>query len=217
MPSARVYPQLTMLTQKQCETIHLASLEILRRTGVRIFHPGALDLLRQTEAVITDGNLVRMPPGLVEWALRQAPPRAVLCKRGTSEVMARLEGTEVNFGTGSDCLHYLDPRSGEHRPFTQEQDIIDCIHVADALPELAFCMSIGIPSDLAQKDIYRHQFATLLKHTAKPVVFTCNDRADCEAIVAMAAAAAGGSEALRLNPNLLLYSEPSTQIGRAHV
>jgi trimethylamine---corrinoid protein Co-methyltransferase len=212
MQNTRAYPQLTMLTERQCRTIHLASLEILRHTGVRIYHPGALDLLRQTEAVITDDNLVRMPPGLVEWALRQAPPRAVLCKRGTSEVMARLEGTEVNFGTGSDCLHYLDPRSGEHRPFAQEQDIIDCIHVADALPELAFCMSMGIPTDLTQTNVYPYQFATLLKHTVKPVVFTCHDRADCEAIVAMATAAAGGLAALRLNPNLLLYSEPSTPL-----
>ena len=78
------YPKLTMMTESQCEAIHLASLEILRRTGVRIYHQEALDLLRQTEAVITDDNLVRFPPGLVEWALRQAPPRAVLCKRGTS-------------------------------------------------------------------------------------------------------------------------------------
>ena len=63
------FPVMRTLSQDQCETIHLASLEILRRTGVRIFHDGALDLLRQTDAVITDGNLVRFPSGLVEWAL----------------------------------------------------------------------------------------------------------------------------------------------------
>jgi trimethylamine--corrinoid protein Co-methyltransferase len=40
----------------------------------------------------------------------------------------------------------------------------------------------------------------------------CDDRADCEAIAAMAAAAAGGMKQLRLNPTLLLYSEPSTPL-----
>jgi trimethylamine---corrinoid protein Co-methyltransferase len=183
------YPKLSMMSEAQCETIHLASLEILRRTGVRVFHPEALDLLRQTEAVITDGNLVRFPPGLVEWALRQAPSRVALCKRGGGEVSARLEGMEVNFGTGSDCLRYLDPRTGEHRLFTTK-DVIDCIHLVDALPELAFSMSMGIPSDLHTPNAYREQFATLLEHTTKPVVFVCDDRADCEAITAMAAAAA---------------------------
>jgi len=205
------FPQMQMLNRAQCEAIHHASLEILRRTGVRVYHQEALDLLRKTDAVITDENLVRFPPGLVEWALKQAPSRVVLCKRGSSEVAARLEEMEVNFGTGSDCLRYLDPRTGEHRLFTSK-DVIDCIHLVDALPELAFCMSMGIPSDLGLSSAYRQQYAMLLEHTAKPVVFVCDDRADCEAIAAMAAAAAGGMEQLRLNPTLLLYSEPSTPL-----
>jgi trimethylamine--corrinoid protein Co-methyltransferase len=200
-----------MLSQEQCETVHRASLEILRRTGVRVYHEEALKLLRGTDAVVTDENLVRFPPGLVEWALKQAPSRIALCHRGSNRVAAPLEGWEVNFGTGSDCPNYLDPRVGERRPFTMA-DVIDCIHVVDALPELDFCMSMGIPSDLKTANPYRQQFALMLQHTAKPIVFVCDDRADCEAITAMAAAAAGGMEPLRLNPTLLLYSEPSTPL-----
>jgi trimethylamine--corrinoid protein Co-methyltransferase len=204
-------PRLEMFNREQCETIHWASLEILRRTGVRVYHEEALNLLRQTDAVITDGNLVRFPPGLVEWALAQAPSRIVLCRRGSDEVVARLEGREVNFGPGSDCPNYLDPRTGEHRRFTVA-DVVDAIHVVDALPELAFCMSMGIPSDLRIASPYRQQFALMMEHTTKPIVFVGNDRADCEGIVAMAMAATGGVEALRLNPTLLLYSEPSTPL-----
>ena len=204
-------PRLTMLSREQCDTIHRASLEILRRTGVRIYHSGALNLLRQTDAVIADDNLVRFPPGLVEWALKQAPSRIALCRRGSSQILAALEGRLVNFGTGSDCPNVLDPYSGQHRPFTVP-DVVNCIHLVDALPELAFCMSMGIPSDLASSNAYRRQFALMLEHTVKPIVFVCDDRADCEAIAAMAAAAAGGMEALRLNPTLLLYSEPSTPL-----
>lgn len=205
------FPKLGMLNQDQCELVHRTSLEILRRTGVRVFHSGALDLLSQTDAVITDQNLVRFPAGLVAWALEQAPPRVALCRRGSNHVAAPLEGRKVNFGTGSDCLNYLDPRTGERRPFTTP-DVVDAIHVVDALPELDFCMSMGIPSELDTDNAYQHQFALMLEHTTKPIVFVCDDRADCEAIAAMAASAAGGMEALRLNPTLLLYSEPSTPL-----
>lgn len=208
-------PRLTMLDDEQCNTIHRASLEILRRTGVRVYHDGALDLLRQTDAVISDENLVRFPPGLVEWALRQAPTRIALCRRGSSEVVVHLEGRAVNFGPGSDCPNYLDPDSGERRRF-MVADVIDCIHLADALPELAFCMSMGIPADLGTANAYRQQFALMLEHTTKPIVFVCDDRSDCEAIAAMASAAAGGVEQLRLNPTLLLYSEPSTPLKHSH-
>ena len=204
-------PHLTMLDREQCETIHRASLEILRRTGVRVFHREALELLGHTDALISDENLVRFPPGLIEWALGQAPSRIALCRRAGGEVAAPLEGRAVNFGTGSDCPNYLDPRTGERRRFTAA-DVIDCIRVVDALPELSFCMSMGIPSDEETANAYRRQFALMLEHTVKPVVFVCDDRADCEAIAAMAAAAAGGMEALRLNPTLLLYSEPTTPL-----
>ena len=52
----------------------------------------------------------------------------------------------------------------------------------------------------------------MLEHTVKPNVFVCDDRADCEAVVAMAAAAAGGLAALETSQTLLLYSEPSTPL-----
>jgi trimethylamine--corrinoid protein Co-methyltransferase len=211
MSEQAALPQLAMLGAEQCDAIHRASLEILRRTGVRVFHKEALDLLQSTEALVTDENLVRLPPGLVEWALSRAPSRMALCKRGGNEVLVKLEGREVSFGPGSDCPNYLDPRTGERRPFTR-QDVVDSIHVVDALREIGFCMSMGIPSDLETANAYRQQFALMLEHTIKPIVFVCDDRTDCEAIAAMAAAAAGGRDELRLNPNLLLYSEPTTPL-----
>lgn len=204
-------PRLTMLNRQQCEIIHNASLEILRRTGVRVHHAGALKLLRHADARITDGNLAQIPAGLVEWALRQAPSRIALCRRGTAEPVMRLEADNVYYGPGSDCPNYLDPRTGQRRPFTQA-DLVACIRLVDALPELRFCMSMGIPADAGLTSPYRLQFALMLTHTEKPIVFVCDDAADCEAITAMAAAAAGGLAELRLNPTLLLYSEPTTPL-----
>ncbi len=204
-------PRLEMFDRAQCEQIHLASLEILRRTGVRVFQDEALDLLKEAGAQVSDENLVRIPARLVEWALKQAPSRIGLCARGSDRVVVPLEGRQVNFGPGSDCLNYLDPNTGETRPFTRA-DVADCIRLVDALPELGFLMSMGIPSDLKIANVYRQQFAMMLEHSAKPIVFVCDDRADCEAITAMAAAAAGGMEKLRLNPTLLLYSEPTTPL-----
>ncbi len=181
-------PRLAMLSREQCEVVHRASLEILRRTGVRIHHDGALALLGQTDALITDTNLVRFPAGLVEWAVKQAPSRVALCSRGSDQVAVPLEGRQVSFGPGSDCPNYLDPRTGQHRSFTVA-DVVDAIHVVDALPELGFCMSMGIPSDWTTANAYRLQFSLMLEHTTKPIVFVCDDRADCEAIAAMAAVA----------------------------
>jgi len=202
------FPSFGMLSRDHCEIIHRQSLELLRRTGVRVFHDGALALLRASGQVyIEEDNRVRFEPGLVEWALRQPPSRIPLCKRGSDEVIAPLEGRNVCFGTGSDCLTYLDPRNAERRRFNRD-DLVDCVHVVDACRELQFCMSMGVIGDHP----YREQFALMLQHTTKPIVFVCDDRADTEAIVAMAAAAAGGLEKLRHNPSLLIYTEPSSPL-----
>ena len=211
-------PRLTMLDQSDREAIHNASLEILRRTGVRVYHRPAVDILRQGGATVTDDNLVRIPPALVEWALAQAPTQVTLCRRGDTRPSVILAGHNVHYGPGSDCPNYLDPRTAARRPF-RTADVVDCIRLVDALPELDFCMSMGIPSEWAGSaedgrpaGPYQLQYALMLQHTEKPVVFVCDDVRDCEAIAAMAAAAAGGMEELRLNPTLALYSEPTTPL-----
>jgi len=204
-------PQLSLLGCPPCDVIHHASVEILRRTGVRVYHEAARRLLYDAGARLTDGKRVQIPAGMVAWALAQAPSSVTLCSRGEDSAAVSLTGRRVSFGPGSDCPNYLDPRSGERRPFTTA-DLIDCIKLVDGLPELDFCMSMGVPADLDGESPYRHQFALMLEQTSKPIVFVAEDRADCEAIAAMAAEAAGCAASLRLNPSILLYSEPSSPL-----
>lgn len=205
-----VTPSLRFMDKDQCEKIHHASLEILRRTGVRVHHDEAVALLKEAGCPVEDGNLVKILPSLVEWALSKAPPVIALCSRGTDFASVPLEPGVTTFGPGSDCPYYLDPRKGERRPFTLA-DLRDCARLADALPEIGFLMSMGIPRDFAG-NTYRRQYATLIENSVKPVVFVCNDGEDCQAIVAAAAVVAGGMDRLRLNPTLLLYSEPTTPL-----
>ncbi|RME62156.1 MAG: trimethylamine methyltransferase, partial [Caldilineae bacterium] len=186
-----------------------ASLQILARTGVRVLEPQARLLLKEAGASVED-ELVRIPEELVSWALEQTPNQVALYSRGGKEVAAPLYGRNVNFGPGSDCPNFLDPRQGR-RPFTAA-DVAACVRLCDALPQIAFTMSMGIPSDVDAALQYRHQYALMLTNSTKPSVFVANDRADCEAIVEMAAAVAGGLENLQAHPTLLLYSEPTSPL-----
>lgn len=199
-----------MLSPDECLRIHRASCSILRKTGVNVFNDTGLDLLRQAGAKV-EGQRAHIPPSLVEAALASAPATFNLYQRGTQEIALRLDGKEVYFGPGSDTLRYLDPRTGERREF-QLTDIEDTVRVLDALPEIGFVMSIGVPRDVPEQTFYRHQFAAMLRNTVKPIVFVCDDLEDIQAIAAMAAVVAGDMQALSRHPNLLLYSEPSTPL-----
>jgi trimethylamine--corrinoid protein Co-methyltransferase len=204
-----VRPGLSDFNEEQCRLIHNSSLEILRRTGIQVHHPEALALLAAAGAQV-DETLVRLPPDLVESALTTPPSALTLCVRGTDEPALRLAGRQSSFGPGSDCPNFLDPAGGIRRRYTRA-DLASCYRLVDSLPEMGFLMSMGIPADIPGR-VYQAQFALMLNSSRKPIVFVCDDKEDCRVITAMAAAVAGGEDALALNPNILLYSEPSTPL-----
>jgi len=202
--------QLAVLTGSQIRELHLAALEVLRRTGVEFLHKGAVELLKGAGAFVYDGNLVKFPAAMVEDAIASAPSRIVMCDRD-GEAAMYLEGTRVYFGTGSDCLNIIDHETGEHRRFTKA-DLIDGYRLVDALPNIDFVMSMGIPSDVEVGLQYDTQMVLMLEYTTKPKVFVTNDGASCQRAIDMAAALAGGYEALAERPHMLLYSEPTSPL-----
>lgn len=199
-----------MLDPQDCLRVHQASLKILHTTGVKVHHPGGLDLLKAAGAAVTD-ELARIPPSLVEWALASVPEAFNLYRRGSDEIALQLDGEAVYFGPGSDTLRYLDPRSGSRRDF-QLADVGDCIRVCDALPEISFVMSVGVPRDVPEERYFRYQFAAMLRNTTKPIVAVLGGLEDMQAIATMAAAVQGGMDRLARYPNFLVYSEPSTPL-----
>jgi trimethylamine--corrinoid protein Co-methyltransferase len=204
-------PQFSVLSDSQLDQLHLAGLEILRHTGIRFYHQGALEMLKNAGAFISDGNLVKFPAGLVESSIASVPPRVIMCDR-QGEAVVFLEGGRVNFGTGSDCINLLDHENGKHRKFVQA-DLVNGYRLCDALENIDFVMSIGIPSDIPNPDLlYDVQMGLMLEYTTKPIVFVTNDRASCQRAIDMAAAAAGGHEPLREQQHILLYSEPSSPL-----
>lgn len=196
-------PQFRKLSDDQVERLHHASLEILDRTGVCLYEEECLDLLKKAGVKVTEGNRVRIPPGMVEWALSIAPKRVVLCDRHGNRVMP-LERNNVFFGPGSDCPYVLDHRSGERRPGTL-QDIVEAIRVCDALPNIDFLMSICIVSDVDQATADRHQMRAMLMNSTKPILFVTTEFEGCLDVVEMAEAVAGGEEDFRRNPIGALY------------
>ena len=199
-----------MLTDAQLDEIHLASLEILRRTGVRVHEAESLDLLKSAGCTVTDANLVKLPASVVEDALQSAPSRIVLCSR-TGEPRVHLEGHRSYFGTGSDLPNTIDLETGERR-LSLLSDVEKAARLVDALPNLDFVMSAALPSDVLPATSDRRSFLAMVKNTTKPIVFTAWDEKGLADIISMAETIAGGRESLALNPFLLAYLEPTSPL-----
>jgi trimethylamine--corrinoid protein Co-methyltransferase len=194
------------LTNDQCRLIHCASLEILERTGVRLYHQPALDLLKRAGCSVEE-NRVRIPAHLVEWALRTAPSRIMMYDRSGKPVMP-LGDRISTFGTGSDCLNILDHRTGKRRKALL-QDVVDGIRVADAMPHVDFIMSMFLPSDVPVAADVR-QMEVMLTYSAKPICFVTFEWEGTVEVIEMLEVVAGGAEQLRIHPTAILYLNPTT-------
>jgi len=196
------------LTPDQCDRLHHASLDILERTGVRLYEPQALDLLRRAGAQVADGNRVRIPARLVEQALATAPRSVVLYDRNGQPVMP-VEDHRIFFGPGSDCLNVVDHRTGQRRQPTL-QDVMEGITVCDALEHIDFVMSMFLPGDVNQETADRYQMEVMLNTTTKPIIFVTYALSGCVDAVEMAEAVAGGPAALREKPCVACYINATT-------
>ncbi len=204
-PDLRFKPRLSVLDDEQIEQIHLATLEVLERTGVQISHPRALELLHGAGAHV-EGNRVRMPGWMVEQAIRTAPSRVVLGTRN-GERSVFLEGDKSWFGPSVDCIDYLDPLANQRHRFTSDDCRVTST-VADALPNFTWVMTIGmaddVPPDIADRVIARQ----VLTYCEKPLVFCCKDVNSTRDIYEMYLLVAGSEERFRQAPTCVHYSEP---------
>jgi trimethylamine--corrinoid protein Co-methyltransferase len=196
------------LSRDQARRLHDASLEILARTGARLHHQRAIDLLAKAGASVTDGNLVRVGPGLVERAFSSVPRRITLYDREGHAALP-LDAGRCFYGTGSDCLRIIDHRNGERRKPVL-QDLVDGVRLCDALPNIDFVMSMFLPADVDPMVTDRLQLEAMLNNTTKPLVYVTNEFSGTVDAVAMLEAAAGGAEALALRPNGAHYINVTT-------
>ena len=199
-------PYYRAMSDDQCRILHCASLEVLERTGVFVNYQPALDLLKKAGCLVQD-NHVRFPTHLVEWALRTAPSRIMMYNRNGEPVMP-LGDRISTYGTGSDCLHILDHRTGERRKAVF-QDVVDGIRVADAMPHVDFIMSMFLPSDVPVAADVR-QMEVMLTYSAKPITFVTYEWEGTAEIIEMAEVAMGGADILRINPSVICYLNPTS-------
>jgi trimethylamine--corrinoid protein Co-methyltransferase len=162
-------PRFSVLSRGQVEEIHAGTLEVLRRTGVKVLLLEAREMLAGAGCWV-DGEVVRFPAHLVEWAVRTSPSRIVLCDRQGRPAMD-LTGYNCYFGTGSDCPNVLDLGTGERRE-GRLQDVIDFARLVDALPNLDFHMCMAIARELPQETSDIHHFEAMISNTTKPICYT---------------------------------------------
>lgn len=200
----RSTPSFRLLAEDQIDELVRAVFEVMGAVGFKILHAGAREMLRQAGAAV-DGERVRVPEHVVRAALATAPQGWTLYDRLGRRAL-EVEGRKSYYGTSTASPNTKDALTGEVHP-TRVADIALAARVADALEHIDWVMPMGSCQDVPARAAELHEFFATVTNTVKPIVFLSYSPRGAELVFEMAAAVAGGREALRARPFVVLYPE----------
>jgi len=198
-------PRLKVLNREQALAIHQAALEILEKTGFKMEHPDAHQMLVDAGGKVTNDGRLTLPAYLVEEALKTTPKQIALYDQKGNKTMPLVDGNPF-YGTGSDATFTLDLETGQRRRAVLK-DVANFARLVDNLENISFAMSMANPDDVPVEDIYVYVFAEMIKNINKPIVFIADSGRDIAKIYEIACLVAGGEEEFQKKPFMLNYSE----------
>jgi trimethylamine--corrinoid protein Co-methyltransferase len=179
--------------------IHLATLEILAQTGIKVESGRAMDIF-EAGGITVDRkkSLVKIPPHVVEDAINSAPSEILLAGRDPRNDII-LGDKRVAFTNFGEAVMMIDPFTGERRESTKE-DVANIALTCDALSEVDVmwrpCEARDTPPEISSA----HEMEAMLANTSKHIAHGCGSGELLKIDVEMGALVAGGKEKLKERP-----------------
>jgi trimethylamine--corrinoid protein Co-methyltransferase len=146
----RSFEPIKVLSDSQIEAIHMATLDVLEKTGVKFESEKALKLLEKNGCVVDYGErIARIPAFVVEECIRTTPSSFTVRARNPKNDL-RIGGNTLYFMSSAGA-RYTDVETGEVRPATQEENdqgvlISDALETVDLFPSYTPYFEIeGVP------------------------------------------------------------------------
>ena len=196
-----------VFTGDELTDIHLGTMEVLERTGVYVEDEEAREVFAAAGAEVDASNgVVRIPPHVVEQAIRTAPSKVVLAGRNPSNDIV-LEAGRVGFTNFGEGVLIVDPASGELRVPTK-QDVADTAKVVDYLPNVDVYERAVAAHDVSQASAPLHQAEAWMTNTSKHGFMGSGNAYLSGKLLDMAGAIVGGREKLRTRPIISFITCP---------
>ncbi len=203
--------QLKVLTEEQVDRIHVASLRLLERTGIRIDSEDAQKRLLKNGATRhpSKSNVITFPERMVEESIKKIPRYG--------KYYARDPKNDVTFDGETTFAHpeggnpnFMDLETGEIRRSTYE-DLAMASKVIDALDYCALAGNLVVATDVPAPILVIKTMEAMMKNTTKSCSGYALKTAEVDAQVRMWSVLTGGEE-LRKRPPFGIYGSPSSPL-----
>jgi trimethylamine---corrinoid protein Co-methyltransferase len=204
MPARRLHLQ--YLSDEELAAIEETSYRLLNEVGISLQHAGATEMLRGLGCRVENGR-VFIPPDVVRWGSEHVTPQKELYSLDGKYSIPLGDGA-IRFHNGGGPPFVFNPETGERAPATSH-DLATMTRLLDALPNVDEITSLFSPQEVPAALMGVVSTSVMLRNTRKPVAGAAAENPqDARAIIEMAAACAGGAEALRQRPCLTLAVSP---------
>jgi trimethylamine--corrinoid protein Co-methyltransferase len=158
---------LRVLSETEIGEVHAAALTVLAESGVFVDYPRALEALAARGAQVDPAaGRVRIPPRLVEDALRTCPSTFALYNREGQEAL-RVGGDDVHFATSSCAIRYQEGAIA--RP-SRAEDLVRLTRVADALPQIDLVSTMVVAGEAPKTLADTYRLYLVLANASKPII-----------------------------------------------
>lgn len=204
MPARRLHLQ--YLSNDELTAIEQTSYRLLDEVGISLQHAGATEMLRGLGCRVQNGR-VFIPPDTVRWGVDHVTPQTTLYSLDGRYSVPLGDGA-LRFHNGGGPPFILNSETGERAPATSE-DLATMTRLLDALPNVDEITTLFSPQEVPAELMGLISTSVMLRNTSKPVAGAAAENPrDAKNIIEMAAACAGGAEALRRRPCLTLAVSP---------
>ena len=192
--------QVRVLDDEQIGSLHSATVEILEKVGIKLYHEVALEIMRSRGCAVDLANkTAKIPEEVLMEFVRKAPSEIMLFGRDPKYDLKLTASNDVYVMGGAGALNVVD-LDGNHRPSTL-QDLRDLTRLEDTLENMDIAHFLVTPQDIPQDGFEMITFAEMLKNNTRnfyALIGGCAKGLKYE--LEMAAVAAGSVEAVKKKP-----------------
>jgi len=190
---------LNIFSDNELYDIHSGTLEVLEKTGIKVESKEALEIFAAGGASVNfETRVVKIPPHIVEDAIRSAPNTILLAGRNPKHDII-LGGKRVHFINFGEGVSIIDPYTKEYRK-TTKQDVANISRFCDAMSEMDAVLRPVAPQDVPPVAAVVHNAEVIFNNTSKHVFIGTEGGKNFKKVLKMAAAIVGGEEKLRERP-----------------
>ncbi|MFW9785421.1 MAG: trimethylamine methyltransferase family protein, partial [Candidatus Heimdallarchaeota archaeon] len=203
---------LEVLTKDELEIIHINTINLLEKIGVKFESPEARTFLRDYGCITDDeSHFVKFPEHLIKKALKSVPDSFSLWGPDGS-FQLKIDTRTVNFATVGTPVKIYDPSHRKGIRKTLLADTIKQIRIVDSLKNI-HCSHVDVwPNDVPYTELHWHAILAWAKNSFKPYGLGCLGRTPSKDMMKLVSIVVGGEEELKKRPRLIGFYNPTSPL-----